>query len=152
MTDPVTIGIGATKWVKDSNTKMLTIHKPSNNASPESLHTSSGTDYQVPVGKKFIILRIMISDSYASLGNSTGSLSTQYQSPIYYNTTTDSVSGATKIYSSNGGFSKNYDSTSIRASDKVVDDVYIEIAAGNYIISDPTQSNAVNITGIETDV
>lgn len=152
MAEPVTIGIGANKWIKEANTKMLTIHKPSNNASPESLHDSSGVDYQVPVGKKFIILRVMISDSYASLGNSTASLSQQFQSPLYYNTTTNSITGATKIYSSNGGFSKNYDNTSIRGSDKVVDDVYIEVAAGNYIIADPTHSNAVNVTGIETDV
>ena len=44
MVEPITIGIGTNKWVKESTTKMLTLAKPSTNAAvAESLH-NAGVD------------------------------------------------------------------------------------------------------------
>jgi len=58
MVEPVTIGYGVNKWLKDADTKVLALYDQ-NGSSTHSMHSSSdGLAYQVPVGKKFIILSI----------------------------------------------------------------------------------------------
>lgn len=143
MTEPVTIGIGATKWIKDSNTKMITLHYPSTSGTL-SFHNDSDVDYQVPVGKKFIILEISSSASEASNG--------QRSIQLQKSSTTDAA--GTLIFR-NYGASYKYQSSSYSSMSEhqLVPNIqtYIEIPAGNFIIG--VSSNVQStITGVETDV
>jgi type 1 fimbria pilin len=143
MTEPVTVGIGATKWVKDSNTKMITLHA-STEAGTGSFHDDSDTDYQVPSGKKFIILEVSCSATYAGDG--------QRSVQIQKSSTTDT---AGTVVLKNIGTSYKYQSSSYSSMSEhqLVPNIqtYIEIPAGNFIIG--VTSNAyANITGVETDV
>jgi len=59
MVEPVTIGVGCNKWLKDADTRMVQLYTQDYNNNWFSLHeTTGGGDYQVPVGKKFIILSV----------------------------------------------------------------------------------------------
>jgi hypothetical protein len=156
MTEPLTIGIGATKWVKDSNTKMITLAKPSTNAAAaESLHLA-GVDYQVPVGKKFIILQVQFGGGFAS-SQSGASQSFQYTGNLMTNGTTDTHVGGITVLQTNGGNTRMYvggtpgQGASAQGSNMIAD-TYIEVAAGNFIIGYGSSSVAINCTGVETNV
>jgi len=66
MAEPVVIGYGQNKWVKDANTKMvyLATNTSINNSGMSMLHATAGSalsTYTVPAGKKYILLLINIS-------------------------------------------------------------------------------------------
>jgi hypothetical protein len=155
MTEPVTIGIGANKWVKESATKMITLHLPSTSGTL-SLHDDSGVDYQVPVGKKFIILGVYTS-SGALTSTATGTQGYVIGIDLYKNTTTDSISGGTKILSNNSIQMKfmRYDNPTLQALPVVPKiDTFIEIAVSNYVVCLVKTGGytSCNVIGIETDV
>ncbi len=61
MTEPVVIGFGQLKWVKDANTKMVALAATTSFTNTgydleESAAGAAGTTYTVPVGKQFIML------------------------------------------------------------------------------------------------
>ena len=57
MAEPVLIGFEQQKFIKDTNTKMVSLW--TEQAAYDSCKNSAG-DYQVPVGKKFIVLKIYV--------------------------------------------------------------------------------------------
>ena len=126
MTDPITIGNGVNKWVKDTNTKVVTLYGDTSFASgtyPSMIEAgTASTKYIVPVGKKFIILNI-----FSSIDMSHGYFT--------YNTTPD-VSGGTQI-------------TTLLAD--VAMNAYIEIAAGNYLNCYENANNICIVVGVETN-
>ena len=58
MAEPIIIGSGVCKWVKDANTKMITLQGAVSGTSFDLLEGSGRTTYQVPAGKKLIIVKI----------------------------------------------------------------------------------------------
>ena len=58
MVDPVTIGVGCNKWLKDADTRMVQLYTQDYNNNWFTLHDDDGGDYQVPVGKQYIILQV----------------------------------------------------------------------------------------------
>jgi len=147
MTEPVTIGYGANKWVKDANTKMKSLVFPSTN-SVFSFHDSeTGTNYQVPVGKKFIVLHIATG---VGEGNAAGNKS----SPVYFGTTVDSLTGATMI--SNNLCAQSYQGyasgMSVGGTQAQSIPIYVEVPAGNYITGDFDNYTGCTIIGVETNV
>lgn len=151
MTDPVTIGIGATKWVKDTNTKMITLHSPSYSGIL-SLHDDSGVDYIVPVGKIFTILSIRASGGgYYTLASSVWNA---IQTFISKSAVTDTA--GTIIYSVNAQQMTDNNAGSGFQPPVANAETFIEISASNYIVVGngvyPTYGFGVTITGIETNV
>jgi hypothetical protein len=151
MTEPLTIGIGSNKWVKDANTKMITLHSPSYSGTL-SLHDDTGVDYQVPVGKKLVILSIRAAGGGYYVTTST--VLNAIQTFISKSTVTDTagticyVVNAQQMTDNNAGTAFQPPVPSA--------DTYIEVAAGNYIVAAnlvyPTYGMVVTMTGIETDV
>jgi hypothetical protein len=156
LTEPIIIGTAGVKFVKDANTKMMTLNKPTTSGTTESLHTSLGVDYQVPVGKKFIILKIFTGGGFNGSVTAAGSRDYEFIARLYTNTITDSTVGAVLTFTQNGGIEKYQQAalyTSMAAtSSNVTADVYIEVAAGDFIIANITSNLSVNVSGIETDV
>ena len=124
MVEPVTLKVnGSSTWLNDADTQLITLYAPSTGA--KSMHKSDNTDYLIPAGKKFIILHMVWTASSDS------------NTYVDYNTTPDTDAGGTQFYT-------NY----VKSTSHVVDNVYYEISAGNYI----NHENGVGtLTGIETD-
>jgi hypothetical protein len=153
MAEPLTIGIGSNKWVKDANTKMMTLHGASSSGTL-SMHDDTGVDYQVPVGKKFIILSIQ---SHSGGQYSTGGSTTALTSTTISKSTVTDTAG-TPVYTvqslimrtANSGQGMAYSQPSRNV------ETYIEIPASNYIVSgNPAYvyyGHQIGITGVETDV
>ena len=58
MTEPATLGTHA-KWLKDANTKMISLYNEESVTTHTALkECSTNTNYQVPVGKKFVLLNL----------------------------------------------------------------------------------------------
>jgi hypothetical protein len=153
MTEPVTIGIGSNKWVKEAATKMITLHFPSSSGTL-SLHDNTDTNYQVPVGKKFIILQVCTSGGSNYTGNSAA---TGGNYELWDSTVADTASGNIILVNSNWinrTYSNyaSYSATSTGFASPI--DTYIEVVATHYITANIVSSNSVsiNITGVETDV
>ena len=137
MTEPVTIGFGEVKWLKDSVTKMVTLSRPSSSSGTVSMHDDTATDYQVPTGKKFIIIRVDHGDSYS------GAECFAY---LYKSTTADSATGTLIKQDS------DWNDSNARSTKNAIP-TYIEVEAGNYINSYNNQGvNYCNVLGVETDV
>jgi hypothetical protein len=152
MTQPVIIGIGGTKFVKDATTKMLTLNSVDTNG-VFSLHDDSNTDYSVPVGKKFVILQIC--SSGGAIKPAGGGQIYETESNISYNPVTD-VAG-TVVYR-NYSSSSFYTSLSTFYQPIAKAETYIEIPASNFIVitntgtSSTTRGHGYIITGVECDV
>jgi hypothetical protein len=134
MTDPVTIGYGVNKWVKDANTEIKTLYYRNfySAGTAYTLHESGGsTDYQVPAGKKFIILSIE-----TPTDKTTGS----HDCDVWESTTINSASG-TKVYE----FWATANSANLQSQ------VYIEISASKYINCVLGTSIGITMIGIETN-
>ena len=133
MTDPVVIGFGANKWVKDSNTKIISLYyRNFGGSGAYTLHESGGTtDYQVPVGKKVIILsQMLLTDT------GTGS----HDEDVWESNAIDSATG-TNVYQflgSNNSGNNQYE-------------VWIEFSASKYINYKIGGSTGIFVTGIETN-
>ena len=141
MTEPVTIGFGANKWVKDSNTKMITLYA----ALPQGVYSfheaGTNTDYQVPVGKKFILLNV-------DCGVGRVSANVNIYMDFYKGTTADSLTGATFIARARAGVN---DSGQAGIHNQNMP-TYVEIEAGNYIQQSFESHAIATLIGIETDV
>jgi len=68
MADPVIIGFGQVKFVKDANTKMIWLVSTGTNQFQEQTGTSK-SNYTVPVGKRFIALHF---SSFANSAQQSG--------------------------------------------------------------------------------
>jgi hypothetical protein len=134
MAEPVLLGISNTKFIKDATTKAKSLFCPNGflNGNYETMHDETG-DYQVGVGKKFVITNITI----VGASNATG----QKNSQINYHNVVD-TSGGTKLaqWQSITTFPYSYET-------------YIEIPAGNYVNAFG-EANSINIMvyGVELDV
>lgn len=141
MTEPVTIGVGANKWVKDSNTRMVTLYS----ALPQSVYSfheaGTSTDYQVPVGKKFILLN-------CDVGVGRVSSNTNIYMDFYKGTIPDSLSGAFLIARARAGVND----TGQAGIHNQNMPTYVEIEAGNYITQSFEYHAIATIIGIETNV
>ena len=120
MVDPVTIGNSSCRWLFDSNTQYITLFNDSDFGT-KSLHNTSNVDYQVPAGRKFIILSMWFNGT---------------EQTLYYDTSADTA--GTKIFHNDGQGS-------------VQCHTWIEIPAGNYVTVTVSGSNTQGIySGIET--
>lgn len=134
MTEPITIGYGTNKWIKNPDTRMVTL--VNNGAMPNGyasmVESGSGpygsmTKYQVPAGKKFILLAWTSSVSHST---------------ICYGPTPDvNVGNAINFvlagWTSNGGGGPQ--------------ECYIEIPAGNYITFYEYNQYPTMCIGVECD-
>lgn len=123
MVEPVTIGFGTNKWLKDSSTQFIALYRPSN-AGGTLTYNNQGSAYLVPAGHVYIIL-----------GSSfDGSVHTITYDPVLnnYGTTVWQSSGATADINL---------------------PMWIEIPAGNYVNISVSGSNIQGaVWGIETTV
>jgi len=139
MTEPLVIGLHDCKWIKDSNTKMITLNRTSTTGS--SAMKLDGVDYQVPAGKKFIILQVS-ANGYQQYGGVFGIK--VYKGATAGTLTTELVAVAAgwaiHTYAISGGSGGN----NIQC--------YIEVEAGQYINSSNlgTQGGGI-VTGVETN-
>ena len=138
MADPIIIGTEIKQPYGQDNAKPIGLTMASIAVAALSMHNMTGfTDYQVPVGKKFII---------TSMYMAAGVLNGWNLVRLYYNTVTDSTVGATKffecgLHTAAGTNEPTYPNVPM----------YAEIAAGNYIILDQIQNGICVIRGIEID-
>ena len=140
MTEPVTIGIGATKWVKDSSTRMITLNRTSFTGTEDM--QLNGVAYVVPSGKKFIIL------------NATAGGYQQYFGAVgaRFYTSTTSAGTTTEILKICSSWGQHSYSSAAGSGGHGNIDTYIEVAAGNYITTSSLGTAATaTITGVETD-
>ena len=138
-TDPVLIGFNQFKFLKNSDTKAITLYRTDDAAGYKVMVNSQGSSYQVPADKKFVILHCTTTLS------GTGAT---YQGVAWYEHTVANASGGNKRMGhytpmvTGDGANLVYDFN-----------VYVEIAAGNYI---NTQHDSAYIreimTGVELDV
>jgi hypothetical protein len=139
MTEPVIVGMHACKWVKDATTQMLSLHLNTNEpAGTYSLQNDTdGTDYQIPVGKKFIVLQLLL----GSQGGGTPSNNTM--SLFQHNV--QNAAGGTEV--------TKMVITEHEANETIVINMYAELTAGNYLnlTSSSARSNCALI-GVECDV
>lgn len=141
MTEPVTIGIGPNKWIKDTNTKMITLNRSLANTT--SAVQLNAVDYQVPVGKKFVILSI-------SLGGYQ-----QYFGAVGVNIYKGATAGATTtlLATLTASWGQHTYATGAGNGGNNIE-CYIEVEAGQYVncsIVNGSYCNAV-LTGVETNV
>lgn len=147
MTEPVVIGFGTCKWVKDANTQMKTIMFPAGSGTFSCHDTATGANYQVPVGKKFIILNI-------ATGQGRPNIVQTNSTAVYYGPNVDSITGATKV-SDNVSAQSHYNFAAAVANGATQAQnmpVYTEVSAGNYITIVGSLSSSCLILGIETNV
>jgi hypothetical protein len=141
MTDPVTIGWNSNKWVKDGNTKMVTLYTPFPQATYSMHDSATSANYQVPVGKKFILLNIS-----CSVGRN-GSNVNMYME-FYRNTIPDSLTGASMVAQSYAGVNSQ-GQAGIQNQNMPT---FIEFAAGEYVTSKFEYHGVATAIGIETNV
>lgn len=136
-TDPVLIGFNQFKFLKNSDTRALTLYRI-NDSSGYEVMENRGSAYQVPADKKFIILHCTMTLSGTSA---------TYQGVTWWEHTAANASGGTEVMShftplvSGDGANLVYDF-----------ETYIEIAGGNYI-NTQHDSNLIReiMTGVEVD-
>ena len=106
MVDPISIGYGSNRWLKDASTEFISLWRPTNGTGTYSLHDTDNVDYIVPVGKKFIMLGMAFDTAELSM---------------YTNTTPDTTSGGSQVWGQ-----EDDDTNSPKAT-------WIEFAASNYV-------------------
>ncbi len=138
MTEPIVIGVGQNKWIKDANTRMYSFYALANAGGTYDAFKDKGTDYIVPVGKKFIIL-----NHSSTPYNTATTVSAEF---TLYEHTTPSVVGGIKLQTNMGALGEGNVGLSV--------DMYIEVPAGKYINlrNGGTGIAYDTITGVETDV
>lgn len=148
MTEPVTIGVGATKWVKDSNTRLVSLHADYATTTAgyislcENNNRTSGSEaansrYIVPAGKKLIILQVTLGGNIERFGFST------------------TVNDQNNL--GNTGSNTCFKTNKATTNPNKVHDVYIEVPAGNYIHNSYQDTGgsagySLNLLCIETTV
>ena len=143
MADPVTLGINQFKWLNDADTRALTLYNADTaDASPMSMYESQiHSRYDIPVGKKFIILKVQASYSVPASG----------QQVIYSGGTDTATNTLVKFRVGGSGGSDAL------GAPPVILDTYIEVpydATEKTIVCDlsTTSGVAVMIVGVETDI
>lgn len=147
MVDPVTIGIGVNKWLKDANTKLITLAVGGNSASYTALKDSTNADYTPAAGRKFIALKIQVTMNEGVNSGNTGFFAIN-------NDTAAGGSGGTRLLEYRG-YEQNTGSTAGAAFFQMDLDVFLEDwTAGEYVNISYNSTNywGVLITGIETTV
>ncbi len=131
MTEPVVIGAHQCKWVKDTDTIMKTLYLPTEEPTGyyALVDSDNNSAYEVPTGKKFIILKLFVSYDNVNGGGA--------NQEIWKHTSAGSAGGTRiwKLMMSDGTSATN-------TTQDVYNDVYIEIAAGNYINFDMAKTRA----------
>lgn len=136
MADPVVIGYSQNKFIKEANTKLITLRSSAGTAAPVSFK-NGGTDYTPAVGKKFIILNF----AGGSYGHATAGQETIFNVKLH--TTPNAAGGTTYLEMPSGTYQGHFNI-----------DVYVEVTSGNYINLNNTSFGIAKgiITGVETDV
>mgnify|MGYP003684665329 FL=1 len=140
MTEPLVIGCHGCNWVPDVNTKMITLDRP-----PTSGATGmklNGVDYQVPVGKKFVILSVSMGgwQQYAGVVGCT----------IYKGATSAALTTALVSVASSWS-NHTYDISAGNGGNNI--ECYIEVEAGQFVnASSLSTAGSAVITGVETNV
>jgi hypothetical protein len=152
MVEPVVIGIEGNKWINDTATKMITLHFPSSSGT-FSLHDDTDTDYQVPVGKKFVILKVLTSGGSNYSGNAAV---TQGYFNLYITPNTDSNVGGTIVLKNSTSMNRHNwgNVTTVDSGFNPDIDTFIEVSATKFItpVSSGVNGLSITITGVETDV
>lgn len=133
MAEPVVIGFEQNKFIKDSNSKLITLIENSFIASYRALEVAeTNTDYQVPAGKKFIILSV----SMSSEG------STNSKNKFFAHNVANAAGGTEVLHMNLAGVGQIQTFPT-----------YITIDAGDYINVYPdTNGCSYNVVGVELDV
>ena len=152
MTEPVVIGIGATKFIKDATTKMITLSASGSSRGTYSMHDDSNADYQVPVGKKLVILQIC---SVGGVYKTTGGSSVNEVSSTISHSATTNVTGT--IFYTNRSIISYYNGFHFNSNGIEKAETYIEIPASRYVVVTNSTStyqygHQYVITGVECDV
>ena len=127
MGEPVVIGNDQIKFVKDANSKQMTLW--TKDTSYMSAESGAGT-YQVPLGKKFIILQVRVMRQQTHLNT-----------PIIFETASSGAATGTIIFNA-----------------PVIDDTlmiyntYIEVGAGQFFGNWGLTNISMVIYGVELDV
>jgi len=134
MADAIIVGTDV-KFVVDANTRMVCIVTNVSTASSPLSYEENGTDYQVPVGKKFIPIRIHAENSDTTANN---------PFELHFGPTPDSTAGSTlwgKFRNSGSGAPIDFE---LGAP---------EIATGQYItLRNATSGNIYStLVGVETN-
>jgi len=130
MVEPVTIGIDNNKWLKDSDTKLITLSTAElDQYNEKSMHDESDSDYLVPVGKQFIILKMQMNNQAKS----------KLVQELYFHTVADAAGGTRFVYVATSD-------TECILNWKT----YLTIPASNYV--NIKGLCAMSFTGIETTV
>lgn len=128
MVEPVTIGYGVNKWLKDADTKVISLFNNSDFGTKSLFSAETGLVYLTPVGKKLIILSI----------NFQGDLQT-----LYYDTVINTA--GTLLFVSEGA---NADPRTMPTLP-----CWLEIPASNYVTATVTGSDSQGtFLAIETSV
>ena len=131
MTEPITIGYNTNKWVKDANTKMITLYVEDGNGA-ETMHVD-GVNYVIPATKKLTILWL----STVKTG-SAGVLR------VYDSGSSDSATGTVKF--------SRYTYVSSDTQNNVLNyPTFMTFAAGNYPNFDGPASRSCIALGVEED-
>jgi len=144
MAEPITVGYGQNKWVKDSNTKSISLTGTSNSTSYSSL-SHDGSTYQVPVGKKFTVLHMTI--TIGRNGSAYGALNAFYN--VHHATT--STGAGNKIIAANYVFGAGTSAPTTIVNEH---ELYIEVPAGEYITMRSGNTSTylwVTLFGVEDD-
>jgi len=131
MSEPITIGYGTNKWIKDASNKMIGLYHNYVGNGFQALNLNfTAVPYQVPVGKKLIVLNIRT--SYSDFD-------------FYINGTIGGTTGGKRFHTGSG-------SGSYGAMSHTNWDCYMEVPAGNYINTYITSnSNGITLIGVEVD-
>ena len=136
MTDAIILGYESNKFVNDTNTKALTLYRPSDGAGYDALRSNEGSDYQVPATKTFTLLKCVmtLSNSHAN-----------YQGVTWWQHSSAGVAGGTQIF---GHYTPQITSDNYTLPYELP--VYMQISAGNYINTQHDSAQIVEtIVGVE---
>ncbi len=148
MTEPVIIGIESIKFIPNATTFMKNLFFPTPFSGILSLHdVTNDTDYQVPVGKKFIMLKVVGGGSSFQSG-------AQYAQSvnIFRNTIADSTVGGTQVYRRNAAYNFRETAGSMASGmiDMPISDLtYVTFIAGNFVNAEVDRSTGLQVIGVE---
>jgi len=133
MADPILIGSEIKSVPGIDNAKQIYVFRDNNTTTIRAMSDDSGNSYQVPVGRKTVIFQCYFGYPSTAVG--------QAEFKIWGNNAV-AAAGDLKYY----GHVNNFQSA-------IYPPVYMEFAAGEYIVHQPTASDGVNTTmiGVEID-
>jgi poly-gamma-glutamate capsule biosynthesis protein CapA/YwtB (metallophosphatase superfamily) len=136
--EPILLGFNNFKFLKNADTKAITLYRKNDSSGYEPMINSQGGNYLVPADKKLVILHCTVTLSGTSA---------TYQTADWYEHTVAGSSGGSKRLGhytpmvTGDGANLVYDFN-----------VYVEIASGNYVNTNHDSSLVREImTGVEVD-